>query len=250
MGEKTAIAWADATHNFWMGCRKVSQGCKHCYAERQMTGYGRSFTLVTRAKDFGAPLKWKEGRRIFTCSWSDFFIQEADPWRAEAWDIIRRTPQHTYLILTKRPERILESLPAGWDGGWPNVWLGVSIETTGLWDRLVTLVNVPAQVHFLSLEPLLGPIPLSDWLTDPWPIEWVIVGGESGPQYRPMQMAWARDLRDQCVLAGVPFFFKQQAGARPGMAPYLVEEDGRQTTWQQFPKVEAPPVPPIQQALF
>jgi protein gp37 len=160
---------------------------------------------------------------IFTCSWSDFFITEADKWRAEAWDVIRRTPEFTYLILTKRPDRIARCLPADWGDGYPNVWLGVSAENQKYADqRIPELLKVPAAKRFLSLEPLLGPINLSGYLIEDWTgdlmngpcehhpgIDWVIVGGESGPVARPMEKQWALDLRNQCEAAGVDFFFKQ-----------------------------------------
>src|SRR5260370_42113596 len=135
VGERTGIEWADATWNPFYGCTKVSPGCKNCYMYREMERYGRDPYTVTRAKPatFTAPLRWREPRRIFTCSWSDWLHEAADAWRPEAWDIIRRTPQHTYLILTKRPERIPEvRVPwsaRAFEAPWPNVWLGVSVET-------------------------------------------------------------------------------------------------------------------------
>src|SRR3990172_8990167 len=183
MGENSAIEWTDATHNFWFGCRKVSEGCKFCYAERDMTRYGRDFYNVVRAVGFGKPLSWPKpksltpwGRLVFVNSWSDFFIEEADAWRDEAWEVIRRTPHLTYQILTKRPERIAEHLPKTcFKCGvgllddycecpeaakpWPNVWLGTSVEDQKYAEiRIPQLVELPAKVHFLSCEPLLGPI--------------------------------------------------------------------------------------------
>jgi protein gp37 len=173
---------------------------------------------------------------IFTCSWSDFFITEADAWRAEAWKIIRQTPEFTYLILTKRPDRIARCLPADWGTGYPNVWLGTSAENQKYADqRIPELLKVPAVKRFVSLEPLLGPILLDNgetsWLTCTGEdysendnyccdlfaecgrhfhgIDWVIVGGESGNVARPMEKQWALDIREQCEHAGVDFFFKQ-----------------------------------------
>ena len=234
MGKQTEIEWCDATWNPWYGCRKVSAGCKFCYAEREMTRYGRDFGAVTRAKDatFRAPLKWKEPKRIFTCSWSDWFIKEADPWRAEAWNIIERPPQHTYLILTKRVERIMSPnanhrLPwAPWEKPWPNVWLGVSVENQEQADkRIPILLQIPAALHFVSYEPALGPIDLRSYLAierlgdlaiEKSPdhkitrsLNWVIVGGESGRTARPFEVGWAFDVLDQCKAAGVPCFVKQ-----------------------------------------
>lgn len=164
MGSKTGISWTDATHNFWYGCEKVSPGCKLCYAERDMTRYGRDFRAVTRAKGFDKPLSWKEPRKVFVNSWSDFFIEQADAWRDDAWDVIRRTPHLTYQILTKRPERIAAHLPSDWGSGWPNVWLGVSAENQEYADeRIPLLLQTPAAVRFVSYEPALGPVSFGQW---------------------------------------------------------------------------------------
>lgn len=235
MGMNSAIQWTDHTWNPWRGCLKLSPGCQQCYMYREQTRYGRDPRAVVRAAEatFRSPLRWKEPAKVFTCSWSDFFIAEADEWRPEAWDIIRQTPHLTYQILTKRPENILERLPEDWGSGWPNVWLGVSAENQKYADRRIPeLLKIPAAVHFLSAEPLLGPIELNNASREPWflrsyltynqrvmdgqfreetynKLNWVIVGGESGPKARPMHSDWARSLRDQCTAAGVPFFFKQ-----------------------------------------
>ena len=277
MGDRSNISWTMATWNPWRGCRKVSPGCKNCYMFRDQTRYGQDPSIVTRSKTtFNAPLKWKEPTLIFTCSWSDWFIEEADAWRAEAWDIIRRTPHHTYQILTKRPERMVEHLPADWGDGWSNVWMGVSVESQQYADkRIPELLEIPARVRFLSVEPMLGPIdftqiptghwayghvdvmsgylcgnepdemrdwdadpqgwirkPAGEWERGPHGVDWVIVGGESGPGFRPLNLDHARSVRDQCVAAGVPFFFKQDSGPRPGMNPML---DG--VVWNQLPNV-------------
>jgi len=221
MGETSNIEWCDSSHNFWYGCKKVSQGCAHCYAEREMTKFGRDFKAITRAKGFDKPLSWKEPAKVFVNSWSDFFIEEADPWRAEAWDIIRRTPHLTYQILTKRPENILDRLPKDWGTGWPNVWLGVSAEDQENADkRIQQLLEIPAAIRFVSAEPLLGPIWFEQSIymaerlpeSEGWGLDWIIVGGESGPNCRPMDLAWARSIRDECKEAGVTFFMKQMGG--------------------------------------
>src|SRR3990172_880901 len=207
MGKTTGIEWTDATWNPWYGCHKVSQGCKNCFMFREQKQYRRDPNIVQRSKTrFDDPLKWEkemtatgappegETRRIFTCSWSDWFIEEADPWRAEAWDIIRRTPHLTYQILTKRPENIPVGLPNDWGHGYPNVWIGVSEEDQPNANKRVSiLVNVPAVIHFVSAEPLLGFTSYLPWLSK---LDWIIVGGESGPNYRPMDLAWARSIRD------------------------------------------------------
>lgn len=261
MTEKTLIEWTATYHpdgsvtpgstvNFWMGCKKVSPACAHCYMFRDMRRYGRNPDQIVRTSDatFYAPLKWREGRKIFTCSWSDFFIEDADPWRADAWDVIRRTPHHTWLILTKRTERIAACLPPDWGQGWPWVWLGATVESQRWVERIPQLLAVPAVVRFLSCEPLLGPVDLTRWLPRfiPWAnaggpnecshgyaagipcpdctprLHWVIGGGESGPDARPTHPDWARGLRDQCQAAGVPFFWKQWGEWVPeGDCPYF-----------------------------
>lgn len=226
MGQFSGIEWTEATWNPWHGCTKVSPGCAHCYMYREKRRYGQEPSMVTRSKTtFDAPLKWSEPRLIFTCSWSDFFIEQADSWRPEAWGVIRATPQHTYQILTKRPERIAAHLP----GGWPfrNVWLGVSVENPRFYWRIELLRQVPALLRFLSLEPLLAPMP-SLPLDG---ISWVIVGGESGPRCRPMKAEWVRKIRDQCAKARVPFFFKQWGGPRKDVAGRILDR----RVWNEMP---------------
>ncbi len=269
MGKSSKIEWCDATWNPWQGCIKVSTGCKFCYMYREKRMYGQDPAMVVRSKlaTFNAPLKWQEPKRIFVCSWSDFFIEQADAWRAEAWEIMRRTPQHTYLIPTKRAERHRDCVPWGLTEEFPflpNVWLGLSVSTqeeldaacSGFFDHLVA-----ASVRFLSIEPLLGPFPnLDDWfhsidLGDEehsiWSptVDWVIVGGESGgsPERalvekwdppgphgwmaKPDAIRWVRQIRDQCAAAEVPFFFKQWGGSKPTSGGRLL--DGR--TWDELP---------------
>lgn len=235
MGKSTGIEWTDATWNPWRGCTKVSPGCAHCYMFRDQERYRRDPRIVTRAASatFHAPLKWKEPRRIFTCSWSDFFHEDADPWREEAWAIIRRTPQHTYQILTKRPGRISAHLPGDWGPeGWPNVWLGTSVESSAQVGRIVCLGEVPARVHFLSAEPLIAPLQL-DTLRG-WCVDWVIAGGESGPAARHMDPEWARELRDLCLDECIPFFLKQLGGPSGSKGDHeSAILDGR--TWKEVP---------------
>lgn len=204
MGATSKIEWTDATWNPWYGCRKVSPACAHCYAEREMTRYGRDFNVVTRAKDpsFFAPLKWTDPLMIFTCSWSDFFIEEADEWRAEAFNVILKTPQHTYQVLTKRTERIGKNPFVKWPD---NIWLGASVETTRQYHRIDHLREIPARLRFLSMEPLLA----ETHNTNLRGIHWVIVGTESGPGARRTDLNWFRRLRDKCRAEGVAFFVKQ-----------------------------------------
>jgi protein gp37 len=209
MGETTGIEWTDATWNPWHGCHKISAGCKNCYMFREKKRYGQDPNVVVRSKTtFNSPLKWKDPRRVFTCSWSDFMIEEADPWRDEAWDIMRRTPQHTYQVLTKRIDRASGSVS---NPPLPNVWLGVSVEQQKHKDRIDMLRDTPAALRFLSIEPLLEDIGELD-LTQ---IDWVIAGGESGPGERVPHPAWFRAIRNQCIAANVPFFFKQWGEWRP-----------------------------------
>jgi protein gp37 len=179
--ETTPIGWTDATWNPWIGCEHVSTGCDNCYMFSDMRRYGQNPEVVRRTMSatFNAPLKWvrknSEIQRVFTCSWSDFFITDADEWRSEAWEIIRRTPQLTYQILTKRPVLIQRRLPADWGEGWPNCWLGVTMESRDYLERLNVLRRVPAAIRFASFEPVqenLGDIDLTG-------IHWAIIGGES-----------------------------------------------------------------------
>jgi protein gp37 len=219
MRRPTGISWCDKSYNPWYGCLKVSDGCKFCYMYRDLGGrYGGHPSEVTRSKTtFGAPLKWTTPQLVFACSWSDFFIEQADEWRPEAWEIIRRTP-HTYLLLTKRAERIAEHLPQGWP--WPRVWLGVSVEAPDYLWRADELRAIPATHRFLSLEPLLadlGSINLNG-------IGWVIVGGESGPAHRPMELAWVESIAQQCLMAHVPLFIKQDSAIRDGQQGRLSAE--------------------------
>lgn len=241
MGKTSAIEWTDATWNPWQGCIKVSAGCKNCYMYRDQKRYGRDPRDIHRSSDatFNAPLKWKEPRKVFTCSWSDFFLPEADEWRPEAWEIIRKTPQHTYQILTKRPENILDRLPPDWGDGWPNVWLGVSVENNAYLSRIKRLMDIPARVRFISYEPALGPLQPFDQI--PWhelryKIHWIIAGGESGPGCRPAETDWFRAVRDDCRWLGIPFFFKQHGGTKRVDGVWGGDVlDGRQ--WHEFPAV-------------
>lgn len=228
MSESTKIAWTEKTWNPWRGCTKISPGCVNCYMFTAQSRYGRNPHEVVRTKTWRDPIKWQKRAEadnrqelIFTCSWSDWFHHDADPWRDEAWDLVRQTPNLIYQILTKRQEDIRSRLPKDWgEDGYPNVWLGVSVEDQrfGL-PRIDVLREIPAVVRFLSIEPLLEDLGEID-LTG---IDWVICGGESGPGYRPMEHAWARSIRDQCREAGVPFFFKQSAAPRTEMG---IELDG------------------------
>jgi protein gp37 len=255
MSSSSAIEWCDATWNPWRGCDKVSPGCAHCYMFTAQRRYGRDPDLIVRAADstFWAPWRakaWRElpaGARVFTCSWSDFFHEEADGWRDDAWTVIAGRRDLVWQILTKRPERIAECLPSDWGRGWPHVWLGTSIENRRFVHRADVLRAAPAAVRFISAEPLLGPLYPATFSAvhgqvwhdgydgpalDLTGIDWLIVGGESGPGHRPIGEEWVRRLRDHARAAGAAFFLKQWGGARPGGEALL---DGRE--WREFPRV-------------
>ena len=230
MAEDSPIGWTDNTYNPWQGCHKVSLGCDGCYLFAWQKRYGKLQDVVIRSArtTFLEPRQWEKALArgtytkphhgstllVFTCSLSDFFIKEADAWRPEVWDIIRATPHLTYQILTKRPGRILRSLPPDWGDGWPNVWLGTSVETPRYLPRLRVLTRVPAVVHFASFEPLLADLgDVTPWLPC---LSWAIVGGESGSVRRPMPLAWLTSIVEQCQAAGVPTFVKQDVAFKDG----------------------------------
>jgi len=215
MSQSSTIEWTDSTWNPVTGCTKVSQGCKHCYAERfaeRFRGvprhpYEQGFDLRLWPDRLALPLGWTEPRRIFVNSMSDLYHERVPvTFIQDVFDTMVRARWHTFQILTKRANRLAElgpSLP--WQR---NIWQGVSIENMGVAWRADELRKVPAHVRFLSLEPLLGPLDDLD-LTG---VHWVIVGGESGPGARPMKKQWVRSLRDRCRQEEVPFFFKQWGG--------------------------------------
>jgi protein gp37 len=196
---------------------------------RDKRKYGQDPEKCVRSKTkFNEPLKWSEPHTVFACSWSDWFIDAADQWRQDAWDIIRRTPQHTYLILTKRPDRIQWCLPDEWP--LPNVWLGVSVESEQYMGRVRALTRQKAALLFVSYEPALAAADFSPSFGDG--IGWVIIGGESGPERREMDMRWARHVIHQCRRADVPCFVKQDSALKPGTQGRFTDEE-----WatKQFP---------------
>ncbi len=291
MNTKTSIEWTDATWNPLRGCSRVSEGCRNCYAEKiayRFSGAGQPYEGLAVLNNGHAswtgkidlvekhlldPLKWETPRLIFVNSMSDLFHENVtDEQRDRIFAVMALCPQHTFQVLTKRPERMIQyalrvqvSQPhdavnqAVFDGinavtgefaAWPlpNVWLGVSVEDQPTADeRIPVLLQTPAAVRFISAEPLLGNLALSPWLglqcthessycepdtgatvcreCEEQPLlDWVICGGESGPGARPMHPGWARSLRDQCVAAGVPYFFKQWGEWAPN---WLNEDDGK-----------------------
>ncbi|MBO0777231.1 MAG: phage Gp37/Gp68 family protein [Ktedonobacteraceae bacterium] len=256
MGD-TTIGWTNKTWNPVTGCSHKSDGCRNCYAEALSLRYGWSSkpwtavnaaeNVVLRPERLQAPLHWKKPQMIFVNSMSDLFHEQVpDDYIEKVFSVMALASQHIYQVLTKRPERMMRWCEAhspvfagqrpGWDGSvltpLPNVWLGTSVENQRAADeRLPYLRNTRAVIRFLSCEPLLGPI---DLLFSGRPIDqridWVIAGGESGPHYRPMDLDWARSLRDQCQDAGVAFYYKQGASRFPGRNKQL---DGRE--WQEYP---------------
>jgi protein gp37 len=235
MGDSTAIAWTDATFNPWLGCHKVSQGCTNCYAEALVKRRGWSAAWGangvrqrTGRGVWSKPARWNREAeqadrpmRVFCASLADVFEDHPGPndWRDDVFSLIRDTPWLDWQLLTKRPENLRRMLPDDWGDGWENVWLGTSIEDNRVAQRAMELTSVPAFVHFVSYEPAIGPLDELD-LTD---IEWMIVGGESGPDWRPMKLDWVRQMRTMCEEAGVAFFFKQGNGIRTEMH---IELDG------------------------
>jgi protein gp37 len=234
MAEHSGIEWTESTWNPLTGCTKISPGCKHCYAERMakrlqamgQPNYANGFKLSMHPHVLEKPLEWKKPQMIFVNSMSDLFHKDVPlDFILQVFDVMRRAYWHTFQVLTKRAER-LEELNSKID--WPeNVWMGVSVETGKYTFRIDHLRRTGAQVKFLSLEPLLGP--LHDLNLDG--IDWAIVGGESGPGARPLDPAWVTDIRDQCLRARVPFFFKQWGGTNKKKAGRLLE--GR--TWDEMP---------------
>jgi protein gp37 len=234
MADRSAIEWTDATWNPVRGCTKVSPGCKNCYALtfaerfRGVPGhpFEQGFDLRLIPDKLEEPLRWSRPRRIFVNSMSDLF-HEAIPldYIGRVFEVMGRAPHHRFQILTKRSKRLLELAPElPWHS---NVWMGVSVENAFYAGRARDLASVPAAVRFLSVEPLLGPI--SDLPLDG--IHWVIVGGESGPRRRPVQREWVLEVRDRCLAARVPFFFKQWGGRFPKSGGRELE--GRE--WNQMP---------------
>ena len=204
----TSIEWTDKSWNPVTGCTKVSPGCIHCYAETitKRFRFPNGFDLTLYPERVEQPLSWKKPSKIFVNSMSDLFHEEVPlDFIQSVFETIKRTPQHTYQILTKRAERLVELAPHL--EFHKNIWLGVSVESQDYISRIDLLRQVPANVRFLSCEPLLGSLYLD--LTN---IDWVIVGGESGQKHRPINLDWVRDIRNQCRRSKVAFFFKQVGG--------------------------------------
>jgi protein gp37 len=234
MANQSNIEWTDATWNPITGCTKISPGCKHCYAERmamrlQAMGnpnYANGFELTLQEHMLELPLSWKKPQMIFVNSMSDLFHKDVPlEFVQRVFDVMQQASWHRFQILTKRSERLLE---VNSQIAWPaNVWMGVSVENQSYTFRIDHLRATNAHTKFLSLEPLLGPLPDLDLRE----MNWVIVGGESGPRARPMKEEWVISIRDQCLRAGTPFFFKQWGGVNKKRSGRILE--GR--TWDQLP---------------
>lgn len=235
MTATTSIEWTEATWNPVTGCSKISPGCAHCYAERMANrlramgqrNYADGFTVRTHPHMLDLPTRWKAPRRVFVNSMGDLFHDEVPFEFIElVFEVMQDAPHHTFQLLTKRADRLVELAN---ELRWPsNVWMGVTVEDNERASRIERLCVVPAAVRFLSIEPLLGPLPDLPLQG----IDWVIVGGESGPGARPMHAAWVRDVRDECLAAGVPFFFKQWGGPQRTRTGRVL--DGR--IWDQMPR--------------
>jgi protein gp37 len=262
MAENTGISWAHNTWNPWVGCDKIAPECAHCYIDRvlrrQPDGHGgkrKPWGEIYRTKTWNDPCKWEAqaanenvARRVFTCSLSDFFHADADPWRDEAWAVIKYTPHLVWLVLTKRPDRIHGHLPSDWGQGYPNVWLGVSTGCNATLNKMDTLRKIPCAVRWISSEPLLEDISQKIDLDG---FHWVVTGGESGSgkEYvyepnillkkqlnkkdgrRTMLAQWALNLRDKTKASGLPFMFKQVTNPTSGYGYNAL--DGKD--WHEFP---------------
>ncbi|MBI3448919.1 MAG: phage Gp37/Gp68 family protein [Acidobacteria bacterium] len=259
MANNSSIEWTDATWNPVTGCTKISSGCKNCYAERfaeRFRGvmghpYEQGFDLTLWPARLQLPLTWRRSRMVFVNSMSDLFHEDVpDEFIQSVFDVMEQATHHTFQFLTKRSVRLVQWTEARYSLDkarerrlWPrNVWAGVSVEDQSQTSRIGDLRNVPAFTRFLSVEPLLGPVRLSNQQLRS--LHWVIVGGESGPGARPMNPKWVRDVRDACQATGVAFFFKQWGahdarGRRVGKKAAGRRLDGR--TWDAMPAVGVGP---------
>lgn len=234
MATNSHIEWTDCTWNPVTGCTKISPGCKHCYAERLakrlkamgQANYRNAFKLTLQPQMLELPLHWKSPKRIFVNSMSDLFHKDVPvDYIKKVFEIMGRAHWHQYQVLTKRSEHVLQlSKELNWA---PQIWMGVSVESEEYSYRIDHLRQTAAHVKFLSLEPLLGPLTKLNLRG----IDWAIVGGESGPGARPLESAWVTEIRDQCLRANVPFFFKQWGGVQKKKTGRTLE--GR--IWDQMP---------------
>ena len=235
MADNSSIEWTDATWNPVTGCTKISPGCKNCYAERLAlrlremgnARYANGFSLTLHPEALELPLRWTKPKMIFVNSMSDLFHEFVpEDYIQKVFAVMVKAHWHKFQILTKRADRLARIAQRL---SWPtHIWQGVSVESKSYFNRITLLRQVSATVRFLSVEPLLGPIP--NLPLDG--IHWVIVGGESGPGHRPIRVEWVREIRKQCISANVPFFFKQWGGRTPKSGGRKL--DGR--FWDQMPQ--------------
>lgn len=234
MSENSHIEWTGASWNPITGCTKFSPGCAHCYAEkmsRRLHGMGRAkyrngFAVTCHPEELATPLGWRKPKMVFVCSMSDLFHNDVPlEFIQRIFETMGCASWHTFQVLTKRAERLAEVAPLlPWT---PNIWAGVTIESDTYAARAEALKSTPAAIKFVSLEPLLGPLPSLELVG----LDWVIVGGESGPGARPIQSSWVIDIRDKATARAIPFFFKQWGGRNKKLAGRELE--GR--TWDEFP---------------
>ncbi len=234
MAQNSAIEWTETTWNPVTGCTKISPGCKNCYAEKMakrlkamnQPRYANGFEVTLQRDLITRPLSWKKPRIIFVNSMSDLFHPAVpDDFIKQCFETMNLASQHQFQVLTKRPERVASiARQLNWSD---NIWMGTSVESQRFIHRIHLLAEIPATIRFLSLEPLLGPLtrlPLSH-------IHWVIVGGESGPNARPIEKKWVVKIRDRCIKYKVPFFFKQWGGVQKSKTGRVLEGQ----TWDEFP---------------
>lgn len=234
MAEKSRIEWTEATWNPVTGCTKISEGCRNCYAERMarrlcamgQEKYKNCFKVTIHEDCLAEPLNWKKPQIIFVCSMSDLFHKEVpDEFIIKVFDIMNKASWHTFQVLTKRAERLEEiASKLSWT---PNIWLGVTVESNEQKRRIPYLINTPAYIKYLSIEPMITEIKDLSLQN----INWVIVGGESGPGARPIHENWVTAIRDNCIKNKVPFFFKQWGGVNKKLAGCILQ--GQQ--WKELP---------------
>ncbi|HBL11091.1 MAG TPA: hypothetical protein DD379_06735 [Cyanobacteria bacterium UBA11162] len=237
MSTQSKIEWTEVTWNPLTGCTKISPGCKNCYAERMairlqamgQPNYRNGFQVTLHEQSLDLPLQWKKPKIIFVNSMSDLFHHHVpDQFIKKVFEVMQKAHWHRFQVLTKRPDRILAMKD---ELNWlPNIWMGVSVENADYTFRIDQLRQTGAKIKFLSLEPLLGPLYNLNLIN----IDWVIVGGESGPKARPIEASWVIDIRNQCQRSEVPFFFKQWGGTNKKKNGRLLE--GR--TWDEMPITE------------
>jgi len=235
MAGKSKIEWTESTWNPITGCTKISEGCLNCYAEKMskrlhsmgQEKYKNAFNVTIHPECLKEPLKWNKAQIIFVCSMSDLFHKDVPvEFIKQVFEVMNKASWHTFQVLTKRSDRLVELAPElNWTD---NIWMGVTVESQDQKHRIADLLKTPAKIKYLSIEPMITevkPIPLKG-------IDWVIVGGESGPGARPIEEKWVTYIRDKCIESKVPFFFKQWGGTNKKEAGSLLEGE----YWKQYPK--------------